>query len=68
MPDNKTSNDTLVRVEHLTKYFPVRPASCRIVDGQAVDDVSFSIRRARRSAWSVNPAAARRPSGAPCCG
>jgi len=47
MPDNKTSNDTLVRVEHLTKYFPVRAGILhRIVDQvQAVDDVSFSIKK-----------------------
>ena len=47
MPDNKTSNDALVRVEHLTKYFPVRAGILhRIVDQvQAVDDVSFSIKK-----------------------
>jgi oligopeptide/dipeptide ABC transporter ATP-binding protein len=47
MVQNMNSNDDLVRVEHLKKYFPVRAGIMQRVVAQvlAVDDVSFSIRR-----------------------
>ncbi len=47
MAQNKNSNETLVQVEHLKKYFPVRAGVMQRVVAQvlAVDDVSFSIHR-----------------------
>ncbi len=47
MVQNMNSNDDLVRVEHLKKYFPVRAGIMQRVVAQvlAVDDVSFAIRR-----------------------
>ena len=47
MAQNMISNDDLVRVGHLKKYFPVRAGLMQRVVAQvlAVDDVSFSIKR-----------------------
>lgn len=47
MPQNMNSNETLVRVEHLKKYFPVRAGIMQrvVAQVQAVDDVSFSINK-----------------------
>jgi oligopeptide/dipeptide ABC transporter ATP-binding protein len=47
MAQNTFSNDDLVQVEHLKKYFPVRAGVMQRVVAQvlAVDDVSFSIKR-----------------------
>jgi peptide/nickel transport system ATP-binding protein len=47
MAENMNSNDDLVRVEHLKKYFPVRAGIMQRAVAQvlAVDDVSFSIKR-----------------------
>jgi oligopeptide/dipeptide ABC transporter ATP-binding protein len=47
MAQNTTSNEALVRVEHLKKYFPVRAGVMQrvVAQVQAVDDVSFSIRK-----------------------
>jgi peptide/nickel transport system ATP-binding protein/oligopeptide transport system ATP-binding protein len=47
MPQNKNSNELLVRVEHLKKYFPVRAGVMQRVVAQvlAVDDVSFAINK-----------------------
>ena len=50
------------RVEHLVKNFPVTAGAVlqrKVGEVSAVADVSFSIRPARPSAWSVSPAAAR---------
>jgi oligopeptide/dipeptide ABC transporter ATP-binding protein len=46
MEQQSYADDALLRVEHLTKYFPVRAGVLqRVVDQvQAVDDVSFSIK------------------------
>jgi peptide/nickel transport system ATP-binding protein/oligopeptide transport system ATP-binding protein len=47
MAQNMNSNDNLVEVQHLKKYFPVRAGVMQRVVAQvlAVDDVSFSIKR-----------------------
>jgi peptide/nickel transport system ATP-binding protein/oligopeptide transport system ATP-binding protein len=47
MAQNTSSNDTLVRVENLKKYFPVRAGVMQRVVAEvlAVDDVSFAINR-----------------------
>ena len=47
MAQNMISNDDLVQVGHLKKYFPVRAGLMQRVVAQvlAVDDVSFSIKR-----------------------
>jgi len=47
MAQNTNSYDYLVKVEHLTKYFPVRAGIMQrvVANVQAVDDVSFAIRR-----------------------
>ena len=47
MAQNMISQDDLVQVEHLKKYFPVRAGLMQrvVAQVQAVDDVSFSIRR-----------------------
>jgi oligopeptide/dipeptide ABC transporter ATP-binding protein len=44
---SNTGSETLIRVEGLRKYFPVRAGVLQRVDGwvQAVDDVSFTIRK-----------------------
>lgn len=39
------NNDELVRVEHLKKYFPVKMGFMNYKNVQAVEDVSFSIRK-----------------------
>ena len=52
----------LLQVTGLTKHFPVRGdlfSARKTV--RAVDDVSFSVPRAKPSASSANPAAASRP-------
>ena len=56
----------LLQVKNLDKYFPIHAGlfSRHVGDVKAVDDVSFSIARARRSAWSANPAPAKRRSAA----
>jgi peptide/nickel transport system ATP-binding protein/oligopeptide transport system ATP-binding protein len=47
MAQNSTSNKTLVRVEHLKKFFPVRAGIMHrvVAHVQAVDDVSFTIQK-----------------------
>ncbi len=47
MPQNSGSNETLVQVQHLKKYFPVRSGVMQrvVAQVQAVDDVSFDIHR-----------------------
>jgi oligopeptide/dipeptide ABC transporter ATP-binding protein len=47
MAENIYSNEYLVQIEHLKKYFPVRAGIMQRVVAQvlAVDDVSFSIKR-----------------------
>jgi peptide/nickel transport system ATP-binding protein/oligopeptide transport system ATP-binding protein len=47
MAQNSSTNETLVRVENLKKYFPVRAGVMQrvVAQVQAVDDVSFEIRR-----------------------
>ncbi len=47
MAQSSGTNDLLVRVEHLKKYFPVRAGVMHrvVAQVQAVDDVSFAIRR-----------------------
>jgi peptide/nickel transport system ATP-binding protein len=47
MAQNSSSNETLVRVDNLKKYFPVRSGVMQRVVAQvlAVDDVSFDIHR-----------------------
>ena len=47
MAQNMISQDDLVQVEHLKKYFPVRAGLMQqvVAQVQAVDDVSFSIKR-----------------------
>jgi peptide/nickel transport system ATP-binding protein/oligopeptide transport system ATP-binding protein len=47
MAQNMNSNEYLVQVEHLKKYFPVRAGIMQRVVAQvlAVDDVSFSIKK-----------------------
>lgn len=47
MAQNMNSNDYLVQVEHLKKYFPVRAGIMQrvVAQVQAVDDVTFSIKR-----------------------
>ena len=47
MPTNNTSNETLVQLEHLKKYFPVRSGVMQrvVANVLAVDDVSFTIKR-----------------------
>ena len=47
MTQNMNSNENLVEVEHLKKYFPVRAGVMQRVVAQvlAVDDVSFTIKR-----------------------
>jgi oligopeptide/dipeptide ABC transporter ATP-binding protein len=47
MPQNTKSKETLVRIEHLKKYFPVRAGVMQRVVAQvlAVDDVSFTIQK-----------------------
>ncbi len=47
MPQNAGSNETLVQVQHLKKYFPVRSGVMQrvVAQVQAVDDVSFDIHR-----------------------
>jgi len=47
MAQNSTSNETLVRVEHLKKFFPVRAGIMHrvVAHVQAVDDVSFTIQK-----------------------
>src|SRR5512146_3032440 len=44
---NKNTNNILVKVEHLKKYFPVRSGVMQrvVANVQAVDDVSFDIRK-----------------------
>src|SRR5574340_1338462 len=47
MADIADTDHTLVRVEHLTKFFPVRAGVLRrtVAQVQAVDDISFTIRQ-----------------------
>ncbi len=47
MPDNSNSNETLVQIQHLKKYFPVRSGVMQrvVANVLAVDDVSFSIKK-----------------------
>ena len=47
MAENSNSNETLVRIQNLKKYFPVRSGIMQRVVAQvlAVDDVSFDIHR-----------------------
>ena len=47
MAQMNNSNEALVRVEHLTKFFPVRAGILQrvVAQVQAVDDVSFTIRK-----------------------
>jgi peptide/nickel transport system ATP-binding protein/oligopeptide transport system ATP-binding protein len=47
MAQNMISKDDLVQVEHLKKYFPVRAGLMQrvVAQVQAVDDVSFTIKR-----------------------
>jgi ABC-type glutathione transport system ATPase component len=51
----------MMAVRGLKKYFGPSDRPVR-----AVDDVSFEIRKAKRSAWSANPARARARSDAAC--
>jgi len=46
MANKSNALESLVRVEHLTKYFPVRAGVLQrvVAQVQAVDDVSFTIR------------------------
>ena len=57
----------LLQVDHLVKNFPVTAGAVlqrKVGEVSAVADVSFAHRaRARRSAWSASPAAARPRSG-----
>ena len=45
--NSETSNDILIKVENLKKYYPVRSGVLRQISAwvQAVDDISFEIRR-----------------------
>jgi ABC-type oligopeptide transport system ATPase subunit len=63
---SNTGSETLIRVEGLRKYFPVRAGVLQRVDGwvQAVDDVSFTIRKGETLGMV---GAVRPPSAAPCC-
>jgi peptide/nickel transport system ATP-binding protein/oligopeptide transport system ATP-binding protein len=47
MAQNSNSNEALVRVEHLKKYFPVRAGVMQrvVANVLAVDDVSFTIKK-----------------------
>src|SRR5512143_4147490 len=47
MPENMYTNEYLVRVENLKKYFPVRAGVMQrvVANVQAVDDVSFAIKK-----------------------
>ena len=47
MAQNSSTDETLVRVENLKKYFPVRAGVMQrvVAQVQAVDDVSFEIRK-----------------------
>jgi oligopeptide/dipeptide ABC transporter ATP-binding protein len=47
MPQNQNTDEILVRVEHLKKYFPVRAGVMQrvVANVLAVDDVSFAIKR-----------------------
>jgi oligopeptide/dipeptide ABC transporter ATP-binding protein len=47
MAQDSSPDDTLVRVEHLKKYFPVRAGVMQrvVAQVQAVDDVSFTIKK-----------------------
>ncbi len=58
----ETPGDPLLRVEGLTKHFPVRQGmfgSAGLV--RAVDGIDFTSTGARRSVWSASPGVARRP-------
>src|SRR5512142_1869751 len=47
MDQKMSSNDNLVKVEHLKKYFPVRAGVMQrvVANVLAVDDVSFAIKK-----------------------
>ena len=60
-------DEVLVDVRHLKQYFNINTGWFRSKPLKAVDDVSFSIKRAKRWVWSANPAAAKRPSAARYC-
>ena len=47
MPQNMNTNEDLVKVEHLKKYFPVRAGIMQrvVANVQAVDDVNFTIKK-----------------------
>jgi ABC-type glutathione transport system ATPase component len=55
----------LVKVTDLVKHFPIRGGIMQRTIGmvQAVDGVSFEIRRGETLGWSANRVVARRPSG-----
>ena len=53
----------LLEVVNLKQYFPVRVGFLKTVDLKAVDDVSFYIKKARRSVSSASPAAEKPRSG-----
>ena len=55
--------EELLRVENVKKHFPVSRGIIfqkQIAAVKAVDDVSFTVNRGRRSGSSANPAAASR--------
>lgn len=68
MKEQVMSDDPLLVVENLRKYFPIRQGFTRekIGDIKAVDDVSFSIHKGKPLALSAKVAAAR-PQRAKAC-
>lgn len=50
----ENNNEVLLKVDHLCQYFRMGRK-----DLKAVDDVSFEIKKARRSALSESPAAVK---------
>ena len=59
--------EPLLKVDHLVKYFPVYDRGIllrkKVGDVHAVDDISISVQRGRRSDSSGRAAAGRRPPG-----
>ncbi|GJM74826.1 hypothetical protein HMSSN036_70420 [Paenibacillus macerans] len=64
-------SEPLLQVEHLKKYYPISGGMFGKSKQQfvkAVDDISFTVQKARRLGLSAKAAAANRPPAARCCG
>ena len=65
MNTNTQNSENILEVKDLVKYFPVRTGLLQRVSAyvKAVDKVSFTVKKAKRLAWSVNQVAEKQRLG-----